>query len=136
MNLWNSRDTAGDKRRKVWVNATTRIQVDCRKRATRKKPSVHDQKVREALRKLWDIMDYICGKMLAPGLRATVMHLERCREIQISDTVREKLFRICPATRNRLPAKERKKQQITGRSNTKPGRLLRNQIPIRTFGLR
>jgi len=119
--------------RKVWVNATTRIQGDVRKRATRKKPPVYDNEVLEALRKVWDIMDYICGKRLAPVLKETVIRLERCREIRISDKVREKLFKISPATIDRLLAKERKKQQIKGRSNTKPGTLLRNQIPIRTF---
>lgn len=119
--------------RKVWVNATTRIQGDVRKRVTRKKPPVYDNEVLEALRKVWDIMDYICGKRLAPVLKDTVIRLERCREIRISDKVREKLFTISPATIDRLLAKDRKKQQIKGRSNTKPGTLLRNQIPIRTF---
>lgn len=119
--------------RKVWVNATTRIQGDVRKRATRKKPPVYDNEVLEALRKVWAIMDYICGKRLAPVLKEVIIRLERCREIRISDKVREKLFRISPATIDRLLAKERKKQQIKSRSNTKPGTLLRNQIPIRTF---
>lgn len=119
--------------RKVWVSATTRIQGDVRKRATRKKAPVYDNEVLEALRKVWAIMDYICGKRLAPVLKEIVIRLERYREIKISDEVREKLFRISPATIDRLLAKERKKQQIKGRSNTKPGTLLRNQIPIRTF---
>jgi len=119
--------------RKVWVSATTRIQGDVRKRATRKKAPVYDNEVLEALRKVWAIMDYICGKRLAPVLKEIVIRLERFREINISDEVREKLFRISPATIDRLLAKERKKQQIKGRSNTKPGTLLRNQIPIRTF---
>ena len=98
--------------RKVWVNASTRIQGDVRKRATRKKPPVYDNEVLEALRKVWDIMDFICGKRLAPVLKETVIRLERCREIRISDKVREKLFKISPATIDRLLAKDRKKQQI------------------------
>ena len=48
-------------------------------------------------------------------LKETVMRLERCREIRISEKVREKLFKISPATIDRLLAKERKKQQIKGR---------------------
>jgi hypothetical protein len=119
--------------RKVWVSTTMRIQGDVRKRTNRKKPPVYDNEVLEALREVWDIMDYICGKRLAPVLKETVMRLERCREIRISEKVREKLFKISPATIDRLLAKDRKKQQIKGRSNTKPGTLLRNQIPIRTF---
>lgn len=119
--------------KKVWVNETTIMQGDIRKRNPRKKPHTYDNDVLIALKKIWDIMDYICGKRLAPVLKETVIRLEQCGEIRISEKVREKLFRISPATIDRLLAKERKKQQIKGRSNTKPGTLLRNQIPIRTF---
>jgi hypothetical protein len=119
--------------KKVRIDETTVMQSDIRKRTPRKKPRVYDNEVLEVLKKIWDIMDYICGKRLAPVLRETVIRLERCREITISENVREKLFRISPATIDRLLAKERKKQQIKGRSNTRPGTLLRNQIPIRTF---
>ena len=119
--------------RKVRINETTVLQGDIRKRKPRKKPPIYDNEVLEALRKVWAIMDYICGKRLAPVLKEIIIRLERCQEIRISDKVREKLFRISPATIDRLLAKERKKQQIKGRSNTKPGTLLRNQIPIRSF---
>ena len=119
--------------RKLWVNETTVLKGDVRKRKPRRKDPVYDNDVLEALKKVWPIMDYICGKRLAPVLKEVIIRLERCREIRISDEVREKLFRISPATIDRLLAKERKKQQIKGRSNTKPGTLLRNQIPIRSF---
>jgi len=119
--------------RKVWINETTVLQGDVRKRSHKRKAPIYDKEVLEALKKVWDIMDYICGKRLAPVLKETVIRLERFQEIRITDTARQKLFRISPATIDRLLAKERKKQQIKGRSNTKPGTLLRNQIPIRTF---
>ena len=119
--------------KKVRINETTVMQGDIRKSKPRKKPPIYDKDVLEVLKKVWDIMDYICGKRLAPVLRETVIRLERFHEIRVSEEVREKLFRISPATIDRLLAKERKKQQIKGRCNTKPGTLLRNQIPIRTF---
>jgi len=119
--------------RKVRINETTVMEGDIRKRNARKKPRIYDNEVLEALKKIWDIMDYICGKRLAPVLKEIVIRLQRCREIRISDAVREKLFKISPATIDRLLAKERKRQQIKGRSNTKPGTLLKSQIPIRTF---
>jgi hypothetical protein len=40
---------------------------------------------------------------------------------------------ISPATIDRLLAPIRKKQQIKGRSTTRPGSLLKKSIPIRTF---
>jgi hypothetical protein len=59
--------------------------------------------------------------------------LERFREVRISEEVRQKLLKISPAAIDRLLAKERKRHQIKGRGNTKPGTPLKNQIPIRTF---
>ena len=78
-------------------------------------------------------MDCICGKRLAAILKEVVPRLERYREIRIEAEVREKLLSISPATIDRLLAGERRKQTIKGRSNTKPGTLLKHQIPIRTF---
>ncbi len=119
--------------RKVRINKSYVIQGDIRKTERRKKPKVYDGAVEEALKKIWYIMDCICGKRLAPILRDVVRRLERFHEIRISGDVRQKLNRISAASIDRLLAKERKKHQIKGRGNTKPGTLLKHQIPIRTF---
>jgi hypothetical protein len=119
--------------KKVRINKSYVIQGDIRKTAKRKKPKVYDSAVEEALKKIWYIMDCICGKRLAPVLREVVRRLERFREIRLSDDIRQKLFRISPASIDRLLAKERRRHQIKGRGNTKPGTLLKHQIPIRTF---
>jgi hypothetical protein len=47
--------------------------------------------------------------------------------------VRAKLLRISPATIDRLLKPERDKHVLKGRCHTKPGTLLKHQIPIRTF---
>ena len=119
--------------RKVRINESCVIQGDVRKTARRKKPRVYDTAVEEVLKKIWYIMDCICGKRLAPVLREIVMRLERFREIRLSEEVRQKLFHISPASIDRLLARQRRRHQIKGRGNTKPGTLLKNQIPVRTF---
>ena len=119
--------------RRVRINETTVVQGDLRKRIPRNKPKVYDAAVEEALRKIWYIMDCICGKRLAPILREIVKRLERFREITLSDEVTEKLFTISSSSIDRVLAKERKQHQIKGRGHTKPGTLLKHQIPIRTF---
>jgi hypothetical protein len=119
--------------KKVRINKNFVIQGDTRKKTRRRKPKVYDSAVEGALKKIWHIMDCICGKRLAPILKEVVRRLERFREIRLSDEVRQKLFRISPASIDRLLAKERRRYQIKGRSNTKPGTLLKHQIPIRTF---
>ena len=54
-------------------------------------------------------------------------------ELHLTASSKEKLLRISAATVDRLLQPERRKQQLRGRSQTKPGTLLKHQIPIRTF---
>lgn len=93
----------------------------------------YDERVLEVLRRVWMIMDCICGKRLQPILGETIDRLERFGEIVCDDETRGKLKRISAATIDRLLSSERKKYEIKGRSLTKPGTLLKHQIPLRTF---
>lgn len=115
------------------VNARQVIEADIRKRALHKKTKYYDEEVRKPLIKIWYIMDCICGKRIAPVLGSIIKKLEQFHEITLEDKVREKLLKISAATIDRMLEGERKKQTIKGRGNTKPGTLLKNQIPIRTF---
>src|ERR1035437_3268714 len=85
------------------------------------------------LDELWAILDFICGKRLAAILPEVGPVLERHHEIALDAATRQKLFSISPATIDRVLAPERRKFALRGRSGTKPGTLLKHQIPIRTF---
>ena len=119
--------------KKILINDKTIIVGDVRKRMYPKRMRIYDDAVLEVLKKVWYIMDCICGKRLAPVLQEVVGRLQRYREIRVDPEVRGKLRTISAATIDRLLAKERRKQTIKGRANTKPGTLLKHQIPIRTF---
>lgn len=106
---------------------------DVTKRAGRKRQSVYDGEVVEALRKIWIIMDCICGKRLKAGLSDIIPVLKKNMEIQLLPATEEKLLGISASTIDRLLAGDRKKQALRGRSGTKPGTLLKHQIKIRTF---
>ena len=54
-------------------------------------------------------------------------------EILLEKDTEEKLARISASTIDRMFQEERRKYQLKGRKLTKPGNLLKNQIPIRTF---
>lgn len=99
----------------------------------RKKKRYYDHDVLIALKKLWEGADFICSKRLAPYLEEYITVLERCGEIKLTHEVREKLLTISPATIDRLLAPVRKRQQFKGRSTTRPGSLLKKNIPIRTY---
>jgi len=99
----------------------------------RRRDRYYDDKVLSALRKIWMILDWICGKRLAAAIPEVIPILYQAGEIRLDRQTREKLLKISPATIDRLLAADRKKLQIKGRSHTKPGSLLKSQIPIRRF---
>ena len=103
------------------------------KKSRRKKKKYYDQDVLDALNQLWEEADSICSKRLAPFLAGLIEVLEKYGEITLTRQVKEKLLTISPATIDRLLAPIRKKQQIKGKSTTRPGSLLKKKIPIRTF---
>ena len=105
-----------------------------RKRKKYKKPRIYTYDVFLALKRIWTIFDFICSKRLAPFMGEAVEKLEYHKEIDLIDDVREKLVKISASTIDRLLKPEKDKFRLgKGRSGTKPGTLLKNQIPIRTF---
>jgi hypothetical protein len=108
-----------------------RPEVGNRRRAVSRQG--YDQKVLEALRRVWMILDFICGKRLVAIMPEVLRRLEYFGELKVDGHTREKLLRISAATIDRLLASERRKHQLRGRARTKPGTLLKKQIPLRTF---
>jgi hypothetical protein len=99
----------------------------------RRRQRVYGKEVLVPLQQVWLVCNGICGKRLAPYLRTIVSTLERVGEMSLDAEVRRKLVRISPATIDRLLAPTRKRYQLRARSQTKPGTLLKHQIPIRTW---
>jgi hypothetical protein len=97
------------------------------------RPRIYGPEVVEPLRVIWATLNGPAGKRLAPFMPQIVEALERCGEIRIEPEVRNKLLRVSAATIDRILAPERRRLQVRGRSGTKPGSLLKRQIPIRTF---
>ncbi len=104
-----------------------------KRKKKRKRAGVYDKNVFAALKKVWGICDGICGKRLAPFLPEIVPVLERWGELTLDKETRSKLVSISPATIDRMLAPARKGYQLRARTQTKPGTLLKHQIPIRTF---
>jgi len=85
------------------------------------------------LSKIWAILDCPCGKRLVSNMPEVVRVLEKFGEMKLSGEVREKLLSISASTADRLLAGERKKLELKSRARTRPGSLLKHQVPIRTF---
>src|SRR6266567_4236262 len=86
--------------------------------------------VQEALANAWTAANGICGKRLVPFLPELIPALERHGQLSLSDTVRQQVLSLSPATADRLLKPLR---QPHGLTTTKPGRLLKQHIPVRTF---
>jgi IS30 family transposase len=87
----------------------------------------------QALLRIWAVLNAPCGKRLAPVLAETTDRLVLCGELQITEASRYRLVRMSAATIDRVLAPHRALYQPRGRSRTKPGSLLKAQIPVRTW---
>lgn len=86
-----------------------------------------------ALAFCWAVLGAPTGKRLAPVMDELVPRLRRFRELVITDEVACALIAMSPATMDRRLAADRARMTLRGRSHTKPGSLLKSQIPIRTW---
>jgi hypothetical protein len=118
---------------KVRLSRTLVLVKDVTQSRPRQPSRIYDQSVKRALEQLWLIMDGICGKRLVVMLPKIIPILEQHDEIHLDGETREKLLHISAATIDRVLSAEKKKWALKSRSRTKPGTLLKQQIPIRTF---
>jgi len=99
-----------------------------------KRPATYGADIARLVKQLWAIAGGLCGKRLAPFIRDVVPVLERFEELPgLTREQRGKLLTVSPATLDRLLAPERAKYALKGRATTRPGSLLKHQIPIRTY---
>jgi hypothetical protein len=86
-----------------------------------------------ALTKVWEACGGICALRLKPFLPEMIEVLERTAELALEPEVKELLLQMSVATINRKLKPARRQLKRPRLNTTKPGSLLKNQIPIRTF---
>jgi hypothetical protein len=101
-------------------------------RRERRGPKTYTGEVTSALVKIWEICDHICSKRLQPLLPEIVGVLEQERELVLPEQTKRLLLQMSPATMDRCLQRVRH-QRRRGWSTTKPGTLLKQAIPVRTF---
>lgn len=89
--------------------------------------------ITKPLIKLWGISNFASGKRLVGMLPSYVETLTRDKELMVTEEQRELLHSVSAATIERMIQPERKKVFGKGRTTTKPGTLLKHQIPIHVF---
>jgi hypothetical protein len=99
----------------------------------RGRPKVYGEDVAEALRKVWELSDWLCSKRLQPYLVELVAVLERHGELVLAPEVKRKLVGMSPATIDRMLKLHRdrnlRRPYLGSRRQVSS---LRGQVPIRT----
>ena len=85
-----------------------------------------------AMVEIWRICGCICGKRLQPFIPEMVTVLERHNELVLDPETKALVLHMSAATIDRRLAPFRQ-QRGRGLSTTKPGTLLKDAIPVRTF---
>jgi hypothetical protein len=103
-----------------------------RLRKPKGRKAIYCGEVGAVLEQIWEIYGVICSKRLHPYLPEGTKVLERCGELQLTSEIKSLLLQMSRSSIDRCLAPMRFTQPH-GRSTTKPGTLLKKQIPIRTF---
>jgi hypothetical protein len=85
------------------------------------------------LYKICELLDWINSKRIQPQIEIAIDSLVEAGELTCSLEQKLKLKNISPATIDRLLKTYKQRPLGRGRSYTKPGTLLKQQIPVRTF---
>ena len=117
--------------RKYAIRLLSSPVLPIKEKIKRPRDRFYDGKVQDALKVVWAAANYIASKRLAPFLEEFVPSLERHGYLQLDDETRSQLISISPATIDRILKPLRLNNH--GISTTKSGKLLKHQIPIRTF---
>jgi hypothetical protein len=105
---------------------------DPKVRLHRVRPRIYLEEDQEALLWLAGLFDQIGSKRLRAALDVELPALRDAQYLRVSTACYQRLLKISPATMDRLRKAERRPRGHR-RGGTKPGSLLKHQIPIRTF---
>jgi hypothetical protein len=86
---------------------------------------------KEALKKVWGVLDFSSSTRVKAGMRDVLDSMIRNAHIIMGETLYEDMLTISASTINRMLKYDRESMTPHGRALTKPGSLLKSQIPIR-----
>jgi hypothetical protein len=101
------------------------------KKAGRKK--IYLGEVVVALEMIWEVLGRLCSSRLKPFLPEIITVMERTGELRLNKENKELLLAMSRATIDRCLKRARFTPAARGRSTTKPGSLLKGNIPVKVF---
>lgn len=97
------------------------------------RPKLYSLEAGSALKVAWEAVDRLCSKRFQPFLPELVDILVKKGEISVSAQARRELSSMSASTIDRTLRRWRGNGRCHGLSTTKPGTLLKNAIPVKTF---
>ena len=97
------------------------------------RPRLYGLEVMAALKVAWEAADRLCSKRFHPFLPELVGILKGKDELSLAEETETQLCRMSPSTIDRILRRWHGRGRRQGLSTTKPGTLLKNAIPVRTF---
>jgi len=118
--------------RKAAIRLLNRV-VESSGKKRRGRTRKYDVAVIDSLKTIWEASDRLCSKRLKPFMPEILGILRHHGELHINADTQAQLCKISPATMDRLLRPWRRVGGRRGLTTTRPGNLLKNMIPIRTF---
>jgi hypothetical protein len=122
----------GHNRKYIIRRLSARISLAEPQAINRKRKHTYTNEDIYCLSKIWEIMDYPCGQRLQPNLGEIIDILVKNKELNIPENMAAKLKCISSTTINDRLKPYRVKLRRKINSTTKPGSLVKKQIPVRT----
>jgi hypothetical protein len=98
----------------------------------RRKPSIYDCIMPE-IRQIWHASNHICGVRLKAAIPIYLSQMCETGEMNPDTQKIHLLLSISDSTLDRLLVSDRKRLGLRGLSTTRPGSLLVNHVPVKTF---
>ena len=97
------------------------------------RPRLYSLEAMGALKIAWEAADRLCSKRFHPFLPELVAILRRTGELSVTEETETRLRHMSASTIDRVLRRWRGNGRRHGLGTTKPGTLLKNAIPVRTF---
>ncbi len=99
----------------------------------RRRARRYNEAAKESLILIWKASNHLCSKRLVPFLPELMAALERKGHLTLPEDIRRLLLAMSAATVDRLLSALRYNGRRRSFGTTRPGALLKRQVPIRTF---
>ena len=98
------------------------------------RPRRYGPEVSDALVKVWEAGDRMCGKLLAAVMVNLLEAMERHGELVVTPAVRSLLLTISPSSIDRLLSRHRRRLSLQPQRKHSPSGGLKAEVPVRTWG--